>query len=94
VSLRPLSTPLRPFHCQHCLIAGVNDTIENFDSGVVDTGEQFFGGVNTTAEKWFTSVNDTGNKTVLTIRQQCLRPPGSDVAADGVIETTMTRRIH
>jgi hypothetical protein len=44
----------------------------------------FIAGVNDTTDKFFT---------VLTIRQQCLRPPGSD-AADGVIVTTMKRCIN
>jgi hypothetical protein len=46
------------------------------------------------AEKFFAGVNDNGEKTVLTIRQQYLRPPGSDVAADGVFGATMKRRIQ
>jgi hypothetical protein len=56
----------------------------------------FLTGINVTdtAEKLFAGVNDNGEKTVLTIRQQYLRPPGSDAAADGVIGTTMKRRIH
>jgi hypothetical protein len=57
-------------------------------------GSNFIAGVNGTAEKLFAGVNDNGKKTVLTIRQQYLRPPGSDAAADGVIGTTMKRRIH
>jgi hypothetical protein len=57
-------------------------------------GSNFIAGVNDTAEKLFAGVNDNGEKTVLTIRQQYLRPPGSDAAADGVIGTTMKRHIH
>jgi hypothetical protein len=57
-------------------------------------GSNFIAGVNAATEKLFASVNDIGEKTVLTIRQQYLWPPGSDVAADGVIGTTMKRCIH
>jgi hypothetical protein len=55
-------------------------------------GSNFIAGINATAEKLFAGVNDNGEKTVLTIRQQYLRPPGSEAAADGVIGTTMKRR--
>jgi hypothetical protein len=51
-------------------------------------------GLNDTAEKMFAGVNNNGEKTVLTIRQQYLQLLGSDAAADGVIGTTMKRRIH
>ncbi len=47
-----------------------------------------------TGDKFFAVVNDTGDKTVLTIRKEYLRPPGSDAAADGVTGTNMKRRMY
>jgi hypothetical protein len=89
-----LLTPVNSFSAVS-LTPAINLRLFGYFWPVSTTPESnFIAGVNAAAEKLFAGVNDNGKKTVLTIRQQYLRPPGSDAAANGVIGTTMKRRFH
>jgi hypothetical protein len=91
-------------------LSAVSMTWMNSFSAIVDTGKNFrlfgdFWPVSTTTGKNFASlvINCCDDRGLFFLQncelrrkkgQQYLRPPGSDMAADGVIGTTMKGRIH